>query len=190
MTTYLNYLIEANAGLCFFAIVCALLLKSDTDFKVKRMLFLTGVIASITFPMFHFHTDHIVLPSLSDVIPVLWLPEFTVQAASGMAEKAKGSFSIWKILTMIYGCGVIFFLALFLVQLFRLIRIIKNSATHRINNLIIAESNDSYPSFSFFNFIFIGQASVLSQHEKEQIIAHEQVHAQQRHSFDIILVNI
>ncbi|HYF69393.1 MAG TPA: M56 family metallopeptidase [Ohtaekwangia sp.] len=190
MTSYLNYLIEANAGLCFFALACALLLKRDTDFKVKRMLFLAGVMASVIFPMFHIKTNHIALPALSDVIPVVWLPEFTLQAESGMAKNSQGSFSIWKLIAMIYACGVVFFLSLFLIQLIRLIRIIKQSATHRVNNLIIAESNDSYPSFSFFNFIFIGQASALSQHEKEQIIAHEQVHAQQRHSFDIIVINI
>jgi TonB family protein len=54
----------------------------------------------------------------------------------------------------------------------------------------IAETNESRHSFSFFNFIYIGNAKSLTETERAQVIAHERVHAKQLHSFDILLLNI
>jgi len=50
MNGYLNYFIEANIGLVLFLATYALLLRNETDFKIKRFFLLIGIFISLTFP--------------------------------------------------------------------------------------------------------------------------------------------
>src|SRR5690606_30892055 len=108
------------------------------------------------------------------------------------AGKSSTSYNLsgWNLIVTTYVIGVIVFLSLFLYQLIKLAYLINTSKTKNINALSIIESNENKPSFSFFSFIYIGQSNTLSIKEKEQIIAHESIHATQLHSFDILLLNI
>jgi TonB family protein len=91
---------------------------------------------------------------------------------------------------VVYYAGAVAYCLIIIFQLLQLLRVIQHSATYRLNQLRIAESNENKPTFSFFYFIFIGQADKLTAIEKEQVILHESVHARQWHSFDILLINI
>ena len=53
MNGYLNYFIEANIGLVLFLTAYALLLRNETDFKIKRYFLLIGIFTSLTFPLLH-----------------------------------------------------------------------------------------------------------------------------------------
>ena len=75
----LNYLLEANLGLCLFLVVYRTLLQKENDFGWKRVFLLMGVFTSVVFPLFHFNTSGHVIPSLEDVLPTRWLPEITIQ---------------------------------------------------------------------------------------------------------------
>jgi TonB family protein len=144
---------------------------------------------SVIFPLVHWNTGALAVPALGDVVPAYWLPGFEITAAQ---ENAAGnqSMNIWGYAGMVYAAGIVLSLLLFVVRLLRLCRFIKASATYTLYGFNIAESSQPIPSFSFFKFIFIGQADKLSEVEKKQIIDHEAVHARQRHSFDVLLVNI
>lgn len=54
----------------------------------------------------------------------------------------------------------------------------------------ITESEMEKPTFSFFNFVFIGKANLLTKSEKEEVILHEWVHVRRIHSLDVLLINI
>ncbi len=53
MNGYLNYFIEANIGLVLFLTAYTLLLRNETDFKIKRYFLLIGIFTSLTFPLLH-----------------------------------------------------------------------------------------------------------------------------------------
>src|SRR5690606_2449841 len=117
-----------------------------------------------------------------------WLPEVTIYS-DGVANAGRNSFGAWEFATVVYLSGLAVFFFLLAMQLIKLWRTFRKATTYRIKELHIAESAEDKPTFSFFNFIFIGKANELTQQEKEQIIRHESVHARQRHSFDILLIN-
>lgn len=191
MSAFINYLIEANLGLCLFLLLYVVFLKNETDFKMKRVFLLVMVVASVTLPLFHFNTANAIVPSLSKIVPATWLPEFVVGASgNSTAVSAILPFDIWFLLQAIYATGVLISLILFLVQLSSLIRILYKANPLKRERFIIIESAAYQFSFSFFQFIFIGQADKLSRKEKEQIIEHERVHAEQKHSFDILLLQV
>ncbi len=45
MNGYLNYFIEANIGLVLFLAAYSLFLRNETDFKLKRLFLLIGILA-------------------------------------------------------------------------------------------------------------------------------------------------
>jgi TonB family protein len=188
MNTYLNYLLEANIGLSAFLILYFILLKQETDFRIKRAYMLTAIVVSIVFPLFHFSSSTQV-PSLSQMIPPTWLPEVVV-SAEGDAPIASGPApSIWLLLNSIYTVGAMLFLVIFIVRLGSLLKKIRWSSTSRYDSFHVVESEENISSFSFFSFIFIGQANKLSRSDKQQIIRHESIHAKQFHSIDILLIH-
>ena len=193
MNGYLNYFIEANIGLVLFLTAYTLLLRNETDFKIKRYFLLIGIFTSLTFPLLHIQYGGTSIPTLSRVIPSYLLPEFTITGDGTVGSEAvrvdyvKGG---WFYLQVLYVGGLLFFSAQFIVRLFNLLRTIKNSKTDQIGNLKIVEYAEDQPTFSFFNFIILGQTNFLSLDEKQKIIKHEAVHATQLHSFDILLLNL
>jgi TonB family protein len=190
MNAYLNFLIEANMGLCLFLILHFVLMKNETDFRFRRILLLSGILVSILFPLFHLNMQTHV-PVLGDVIPPTWLPEVTVTADGDTqaAKAATGNVSFWTIINIVYVAGAAVVLLLFIVRLKGLFRVF-GAAIQTPDRLIIIETDELTSSFSFFRYIVIGQASQLSDQEKHQIIEHEKEHARRFHSADIVLLQI
>lgn len=188
MNSYLNYVVEANLGFCFFLILYVLLLARENDFRFKRFTLLAGLMLSLVFPLIHFQTTTNIVPSVGMLIPTYWLPEFVVEGYPASTTENASSFFFY--LSLIYGVGVVVFLGVFLIRLYAITKLIRSANTYRDGRFIIAESVSSLPTFSFFHFIFIAQREAISEDEKKQIIAHEKVHGDRFHSFDILLINI
>ena len=64
----------------------------------------------------------------------------------------------------------------------------KKKQIKKENGIIWIETNGTLPTFSFFNLLFFDNSLKLSEIEKERIVNHELAHIQQKHSWDIILL--
>jgi TonB family protein len=191
MNATINYLVEANLGLLISLAFYVLVLKKETRFRLLRVYLLTAIAVSLLFPLVDISFTQASPLSISRVIPSYWLPEITVgagQEVTNMQQTLPPDF--WGYTSLVYTIGLVLFCLAICVQLIRLFRVIRNASTYSVDKLRIAESNEDKPTFSFFNFIFIGKANAFSEEEKKQIILHESVHARQGHSFDILLVNV
>ena len=192
MNAYLNYIIEANIGLILFLMAYALILRNETDFKIKRVFLLIGLLSSISFPLLHIQFNGTGIPTISQVIPTYLLPE--IKITDGEQIHTASTFnklnSGWFYLLWLYVIGLSYFFIRFLIQIFDLLHVIKNSKGNQLGKFNIVEVEEDKPTFSFFNFIFISKGKSLSIDEKQKIIRHELVHANQLHSFDILLLNI
>ena len=191
MNAYLNYFIEANAGLIFVLAFYLMFLRRETNFKFLRLFLLGGIFAALTFPLFHIEMDQrSSSPSMGQGIPSYWSPEVVIGEKVTVPKRNSASPSFRECASAIYFSGLLLGFIYVLIQLAQLIRVIRCSKTYRLHNLHISESTEDKPVFSFFNFIFIGRAHELSTQDKQQVILHESVHAQQWHSLDILLVNL
>lgn len=188
MNTFINYLIEANIGLCLFILLYVIVLKNETDFRIKRAIMLSGMIASVIFPILHFNLQNSAIPALNEFVPMYLLPEIVIGDNNSAASTAQSL--LWTIIHYTYLGGVLFFGLLFSYRIFRLAQLIHSSSTRPYHDFIIAESASSKLTFSFFHFIFIGQAGSISDDEKQQILHHESIHARQWHSLDILLIHL
>jgi len=181
-------MIEANISLMIALAFYLILLRKETRFRFMRAYLLISILASLVFPLIDtaFPAGESPL-SIGQVIPTYWLPEVAVGSTGSQGEVP---INFWRIIAITYAIGCCISLLFIGYQFVQLFDVIRKSTTYQVNHLRIAESTQDLPTFSFFNFIFIGRAHELTVEEKEQIIRHEVVHARQWHSFDIVLVNI
>jgi TonB family protein len=191
MNAFLNYLVEANLGLCLMLLVYSLFLRGETDFAVKRIFLLVSIGASVVFPLIQIDgIGHVYVPSLMQVLPTTWLPEVIVMGKGSSSSQTQFHFDAWLLFDTIYSVGLAAALSLFVIRLIMIARTLRNLHSYRLDHYVIFESDDNKSSFSFFGCIYIGQASLLSVDEKAMIIHHEQIHARRMHSFDILLINV
>ncbi|MFN8334753.1 MAG: TonB family protein [Cyclobacteriaceae bacterium] len=187
MNAYLNYLLEASIGLCLFLVVYQLLLRKETNFRFNRMFLLIGLGASIIFPLINIPAANSPVPSLSlSVEPVV--TEADLVYSNEVIPQDR--WTTWEIATVIYGVGLALFLLVFSIRLFKMLITLRKSSRYNLQNHHIVELKDTSSPFSFFNYIFIGNTPPLTENEKQQIIAHERIHAKLFHSVDIVLLNI
>ena len=190
MNPIVNYLIEANISLILFLILYYLFLRRETKFTLMRAYLLLSIFASLTFPFVDIQLAGDASPlSISRVIPEYWLPAVVINADNS-TEATPLAYRLWHLTTLIYAAGLSVCFFFLLYQLIQMSRIIRSASSYRFKNFRVAESAGDKPTFSFFNFIFIGKANELSPEEKEQIIRHESVHARQWHSLDILVVSV
>ncbi len=193
MNAIVNYLLEANILLVLFMFVYWIGLRHETQFVFKRAYLLSALVGSLSFPLFHFKapTSTQVIPSISRLIPTYWLPEITIsENSSVMSAKVNTSISIWTMAEWTYLFALIVLTILFLYRIISIAKLFATSITYRWRNYIVSETDQEKPTFSFFNFIFIGQANQLTKTEKEEILIHESIHVKKMHSLDILLVNV
>jgi TonB family protein len=190
MNAFLNYLIEANLGLIFFYSIYWLVLQRENQFTFKRTYLLAGVIASLVFPFFTIGTSTSFIPSLSQAATVQWLPEIVIYANGNPQREASSIFANWSWITYTYLIIAAIALILFLIRIFSLITLFKQSAHYTWKNYTVAESDKVKGVFSFFHFIFLSPGVLLAETEKQEILRHEEVHIKKLHSVDIILIQL
>lgn len=189
MNAYLNYVIEANIGLLLFLVCYRILLRKETHFTLVRIFLLAGIFFSLLFPLIHMENNSgNSVVSVPQVIPSNWAHAVIVQGEAPIQSESKSNF--WVITSALYIAGLMFFSMKTFFQLSQLVRTMRRAKPYCLQTLRIAESHERKPTFSFFNFIFIGDAGMLSATEKQRIIQHESVHAEQWHSLDILLINL
>lgn len=188
MNTFINYLIEVNLGLVFLYAIYWLLFRSENQFTVKRFFLLGAMLFSLAFPLLTFTTtNNTYIPSIGQTIPTHWLPELVVTAEGTVQSNPT---SVWSVIAIIYKVIAVALLVLLLVRVARIIWLLKNSSRTTWKNFTVAESAKISGVFSFFRLIFISSNQPLEQTEKEEVLRHEEVHINQYHSFDIILINL
>ena len=191
MTTFLNYLVEANSCLLIFALAYWALLKNENQFSFKRAYLVSTILLSVILPLLNFDLGSLKnpIPSVSNFTSTVWLEPVIIGGVEEVSTSSPG-IGLLKIVETLYVMLVVLFCALFLIRLFNITKLWVESRKYDWQNCVVAESVEEKPTFSFFHFIFIGQANLLTTKEKEEILFHESVHVAKKHSLDIILINL
>jgi TonB family protein len=184
MNTLLNYLIEANACALVILLLYWFILKNETHFAFRRYYLIAGLLLSIVLPLISI-PGNTYIPSISQVVPSYMLPEITVVGAEEI-QTAEPSLNGWTIAFYFYITGVTIFLIKLMRELYSLCKLIQTQ--HNDSTIISIESN--MVAFSFFQYIFIGNADTLTPTDKENILKHERVHQQLGHSYDILFIEL
>ncbi|QMU29798.1 M56 family metallopeptidase [Adhaeribacter radiodurans] len=189
MNNILLYLLESGTCLLVFYLLYELLLKRETCFLYNRFYLL-------------------ITPLLSFIIPLVELPflqpePFTIFVAQQLAPititvnasapSSNSTILSWQtLLGILYTVGVAFFSFRLGKQLYLLHQFAQKTQPDSFywQNIPVHKTQGAQPTFSFWNCIFWDNSQTLSTSEKERILLHEAVHIRQKHSLDILYLEL
>jgi hypothetical protein len=177
MTDFMLYLLESAACLALFYFGYWLFLRKETYFCLNRFYLVFSIIASLIIPVFK-----VTSPFLTAKAPVnsyLYPAAVTPPKTWGVAET----------LLLVYAVGAVLFLTRFIFHMIKLYFVIRKHGAHKVNGLKIVSVDKDFSPFSFLNFLFINDRQI-NEINMRRIIAHENIHIKQYHSFDILLIEL
>jgi hypothetical protein len=175
---WLHYLLEANIYLAVFYAGYCLFLNKETYYTLNRAYLLLACLLSFILPIIQIGAlKPVEQPGESIVIIT---PENTVTQATADAVTFN------EVLMYAYLAGVIVLAIVLLIKLSRLIKMTGSSKTLVGNKYKLIDLDGSNTAFSFLNYLFIGKNTV----GNDTIIRHELVHIRQKHSVDILFLEL
>ncbi len=178
----LHYLLQILIFQVIFLALYDVFHKKDTFFTWNRLYLIITPILSLVLPfikidVFRTQTSQIYITKLERVI-TLSTENLVVLGTSGPEQNP---INWWLV---VYYTGAVVSLFLLILKLYKLKVLTSFSFKSTLRNQKIVTLPNSTQAFSFWNTIYLGDG--LSEEEKKQILIHELVHVEQKHSLDQI----
>ncbi len=197
METILLFLVESTICIGVFFLLYKWLLQNLTFFEWRRYCLLLMVIISITLPIFSFEIDQI---SSNDIFlysnqvieghfEIIGEPISNVQPIDMFNWQIFFS-GILAIFCLLYMLIVIWKIAMLINNIARAFSAPGDSVESHYEGIRLILSAQIKKPYSFWKTIYYPADSTLSASEKEIILEHEKIHVIQRHSLDLILLEI
>ena len=182
----LAYFLKINVAIALFYAFYRLFFYKDTFFTWRRVALLCFFAVSAVYPLLNIQTwitEQEPMVAMADLYADIVLPEFTL-------TPEKATFD-WKAILLqtagfVYWGGVALLTARFLMQLAGIIRLAFRSRKTKIGDTNVHLLKQADGPFSFFHWIFVHPASH-TEEELSEILTHEQAHANQWHSIDVLI---
>ena len=178
MESFGLYLVKSAIWLTGFTLVFLVVLRNERYFQLNRIYLLSGIVASIAFPLYTWHYA-VIIPSFPEA-------NVSVSGLSAMAiipEKITIPIYWW-----FYLAGIAYFVFRLIRQTWMVIRKLQKSGYVKNGSVKLVRTSEYVASFSFFSFVFVNPST--TDIEMKEIVNHEREHIQQRHWFDLLLVEL
>lgn len=181
-----SYLIKVTVCMAFFYLPNQLIFKKLNFYALYRSYILSAIACSLAIPLLKVKSN-----------PVISTPVANLSAVIAQQGEALDRFLLKPLATPVFDFGkylLVIYLAIVILLLLRLTYTIVNIMYtsyrygERTNGNRIVY-NYYLKSSSFFNVIFLNNKG-LSAKDQEQIIAHERLHIEFRHSIDILCLEL
>lgn len=166
-----------------FILLYKIVLENDRMHKFKRFYLLTTLLLSFVIPFISIKVVEekpVVVERFVEYIPV-----FT--EAKSVANE--NPFDFWKLFYLISGLVTLVLLARIMRNLITIIKTARDNPKTKYKESEVVLLPNSVSPYSFYKYIFISK----SDFEKggiEDVMAHEQAHIRQFHTFDLLLIEI
>ena len=185
----ITYLIQVSIALVLFYVGYRLCLKRETNFAFLRGYLLFALLASVVTPLINFRAiiaEFATIPA-EPAFEATWLPEVTMQAIQTVKPTEHWGLTA---ISFIYWIGVAVTSLILIVSLLKLKHLISLAKLKRdqIGWYYLLENSGT--SFSFLQYVFLGNSASYTEEEKQTILAHERAHAHLGHSFDVLFVRV
>ncbi|WP_431133770.1 M56 family metallopeptidase [Psychroserpens mesophilus] len=180
----LIYLLKSSACLALFMIFYKLLLEKTSVHTLKRFYLISVLILAFTIPSLTF--IEYIEPVIADNIMLGGSSFEIIETQPQKTATDYTSIILWSM----YGLGVIVFLMKFCMNLYRIISRIRNNPKYKSATFINVLVKNLITPHTFFCYIFLNKYKFKNSEIPEEVILHEQAHAKQRHSIDIIFIEL
>ena len=169
---WLHYLAEANIYLGVFYMAYCLFLTKETYYTINRVYLLLACIIAFLLPLIQ----------LNFLKPAIY-----VNTGGGTVIPVIEKSFNWKDgLLYSYLTGVIIFAVQFGIKLYRLQKLARLKPAYCNNEYKLIYLEGSTTAFSFFHYLFMGTETA----EPGLVTRHELVHIRQKHSADVIVLEL
>ena len=189
----LTYFLQVNLCWLMFYGLYYVLLSKETFFKLNRIYLIISLLCGLAIPFF---TERLSQMEEVSTLPIMEIAQPIAQSISIFQENietemplTETSWNLWLILKGLYILGALWFLTQFVVGLLRIFKLYKNGVKEKKQGFTIINSNGVKVPFSFFNLIFIN-SEIAQNVDYQYIMLHERAHVQQKHSFNIVGMEI
>ena len=185
------YLLKANVGIALFYAFYKLFCQRDTFFQWRRFALLSFLGISFIYPLLNIQDWVKEQPAMYELADyyATWMATEEITATTPMVIDAPQLPSLLTIGIYLYYIGVIVMSFRFIVQLFSVLRMRWKGTRSIVNGQRIISIPTEADPFSFFGWIFLYLPG-LKDESREEILKHEQTHARQWHSMDVILCEL
>ncbi|KAA5408726.1 M56 family metallopeptidase [Bacteroides cellulosilyticus] len=185
----LAYFLKINVAIALFYAFYRLFFYKDTFFTWRRAALLCFFAISAVYPLLNIQTwitEQEPMVAMADLYADIVLPEFTITP-----EQATSDWKTLLLQTVRFAYwGMVIVLAIrFFIQLAGIIRLAFRCRKAKIGNTNVHLLRQASGPFSFFHWIFIHPTSH-TEDELSEILTHEQTHANQWHSIDVLVSEI
>ncbi|OXG09434.1 TonB-like protein [Flavobacterium araucananum] len=183
MTTYL---LKSGILLFVFYAVYKLWLENEKMFRFNRAYLLVSLVFSFVIPLQIISFQS----TVSSTIGLIELNELVIQKSSQSFEIISFSDFVMVLILAIYSVGVLLLTTRFLFGLYSFYKRLKRSEVHFIKDDKIVLIEESILPHSFWKSIFINKNEFENGKIPLELIAHEKAHLKQKHTLDILFVEI
>lgn len=187
MAPEILYLLKVNVAIALFYAFYRLLFHKDTFFQWRRIALLSFLALSLVYPLMNIQDwikSQEPMVAMTDIYASVILPEVEIMPVNEISEVSWHNIILSSIGYIYLGVCAILLLRV-LTQFFILLRMIHRTKTGYIGNSKIHVLTGPEAPFSFFKWIFINPDEH-PEEELNEIITHEQTHARQWHSIDVL----
>ena len=184
MQELLLHLLKSSALIGIFYFAYLILLKQETSFMQNRKFLMVGLVSSVVLPFIYFTQKEYIAVETNEV-PYIAFTQFTPQ--DNMVNEEPIDW--WQIGFYVYFLGLVVMVFKFLLQLYSLQNLINSGKKKRYKTLKLVRTTKNIKPFSFFKYIVFNPDKHREKHLK-LILKHEQIHAKQWHSLDVIFASI
>lgn len=184
----LAYFLKVNVAIVLFYAFYRLFFYKDTFFGWRRMALLCFFAISAAVPVLNIQTwitEQEPMVAMADLYASVVLPEFAITPSAATDWKS----IILEYASIVYRGIAALLLLRFFIQLTGIIRLTYRCRKEQISGANIYLLPQAEGPFSFFHWIFINPSSH-TEEELNEILIHEQTHARQWHSVDVIVSEI
>lgn len=187
MNPIIMYLLKANGLLLFFWLFYRLFLRKETFYTSIRWYFISAIILSLSIPFFTYTKTIIIEQEYvnyqTDLLQNIPFNPNIQQIEPSFWEKIDWQNILIYVITLIS----FFFIIRSIFHITKLFLNIKNLKSLNKTNIKIATNQKNV--YSFYRWIVVPENKICSA-DFEMILAHENIHLNQKHTFDLILIEL
>jgi len=211
MAKVILYFLESSALLAFFYLLYLVVLKRETFFNINRFFLISILVFSLLFPLvsFDFSANGVAVVERPVEEISKWRMtyyeamaswEFEGYAAAKQPDQAgfnsqQSTSSVdwvnilFASLAVVYALGALIFLSKTAWTLTRIWKMIATYPQEKTEGATVVKLPFPTAPFSFLQYVFVHDA-LLGTADFGQILAHEKTHIRQRHSIDLLFVQL
>ncbi|WP_113638941.1 gliding motility-associated C-terminal domain-containing protein [Nubsella zeaxanthinifaciens] len=177
---WLYYLLEANLYLAAFYFMYKLLLQRSTFYSNNRYFLIWSIIVAFAIPLVQLN---FLKPQL--VLEIEAVPyEISLEATKNVTVAQTTSFTLQDYLFYAYIAIAILLGFKLVISISKIIGIFRNGNKIKLDKYTLVELTSEHTAFSFFNILFIHPEMA----KNNAVLRHEMIHINQKHSWDIVLL--